>query len=783
MLNPVLRPLLVASLLLALVSGTAAASGGPASPTLRAVSGSAAPAIRGAARVAPAPAGQPVDVTVSLKPRHAKLLAYTASTTTASHPMSAAQLHSLFAPSAHSRAAVVSYMRSAGFSLQHSGMLTLGFRGSTAAAQHAFHVGLSTYSSARSGLFRAPDGPVQLPAGIASVVSSVSGLDTATKLHNLASRPRLTGHTVTPSCSGPGNAQASYGGYLPSDLAQAYGHGNLIQGGSNGHGESIALVELSNYKHSDIDSFKSCFGLTTPVHNHNVRGGTSSQGGAIEVELDIEVAMSNAPGLDSVEVYMGKNSLANVLPMIEQMTTNASATHTYIVSDSWGVCEDFLPPSFMVAESTELQLAAAAGISFYVASGDSGSSSCEAVSPSYTRLVADDPASQPFVTGVGGTTMHSPNGANSTAWKFGGGGISHIWPQPAYQSGNPVRTYDNGNACGNPSGFCRQVPDIALDAAPKTGYIIKCTASGCPRGVPWFPVGGTSAGAPLMAAITADSNSYSLTHGGQRLGFANPLLYSAGTANRFWDITQGRNSVNGSGLYQAAAGYDPATGLGSPQAGTLATDLAAFTAPPISQDASQLAITAPEDARTVHYGQSVTLIGTLTRSDGTTPIVNRQVDLELIEGNLIYLYVDRTDSHGVWRVKLSKGLRRNLTWQAVFPGSDTETGALASGHAIRVVPRLTAHSLPRRATRGTHFTVKGKSGPNMHGARVLLQGRRSKHSAWRTIGSVGVNRSGGYGGKLTISTPGALYLRWRYKGGKSHPWMSAISPVRHTTIT
>ena len=303
------------------------------------------------------------------------------------------------------------------------------------------------------------------------------------------------------------------------------------------------------------------------MHTHPINGGSNTMSGAIEAELDIEVAMSNAPGLESVEVYTAPNSIAQVLPMVDQMTNNAALTDTFIVSDSWGLCEDFLPPSFLQAESYQLQLAAAAGLSFYAASGDSGSSDCESVQPSNTSLVVDDPASQPFVTGVGGTALHSANGADSTAWKRGGGGISRNWSQPSYQSGNPHRSYDNGAKCGNPAGFCRQVPDIALDAQPNTGYIIECTstASGCPSGIPWFPVGGTSAGAPLMAAITADANTYSMSiPGGHRMGFANPFLYS--DAGLFWDITQGNNSINGSGLYKAAAGYDPATGLGSPKA-------------------------------------------------------------------------------------------------------------------------------------------------------------------------------------------------------------------------
>jgi subtilase family serine protease len=787
MLNPLSRPLVAALSTLVLVSGSgaAAASTRPSvTPTLRAVPGSALPALRGAARVAPTAAARPIDVTVSLKPRNASLLAYSARTSSGSEPMSTAQLRALFAPSAADRAAVVAYMRGHGMRLERSGLLTLSFHGTATAASSAFHVGLSTYRGSDGHVFRAPDAAVRLPTAISPLVSSVTGLDTATKLQSLATRPELTPHTAvpTPSCSGPGHAKSFYGGYLPGDLATAYGHRSLIQNGYDGTGESIALVEFSNYKASDISSFKSCVGLTTPVHNRPINGGSTTMSGAIEAELDIEVALSNAPGLDSVEVYTAPNSIAQILPMIDRMISTRDNTHTYIISDSWGLCEDALPPSFLQAESYQLQMAAAMGLSFYAASGDSGSSDCERLQSSDTKLTVDDPASQPFVTGVGGTALHSANGADSTAWKHGGGGISRIWSQPSYQSGNPHRSYDNGVKCGNPAGFCRQVPDIALDARPSTGYIIECTSivSGCPRGIPWFPVGGTSGGAPLMAAITADANTSSLQNGGHRMGFANPMLYS--DPSMFWDVTVGNNSINGSGLYQAAAGYDPATGLGSPKADLLANALAAFTPVVPNPDATNLDVTAPTATRTVKYGRQVTLAGRLTDA-GDAPIANRRVYVELREGNTTYWYGDQTDSSGVWSFTFSKQLRRNLSWQAIFPGSDTEGGVTVPGTTIHVIPRLGSRASRSRVPRGTSFTFSGVSTPNMHGARVRLQVRRRAGGAWHTVATVAVNRRGGYSRTVRFTTPGAAYLRWSYAGGGSHAWMSATSPSRHVAIT
>jgi hypothetical protein len=395
--------------------------------------------------------------------------------------------------------------------------------------------------------------------------------------------------------------------------------------------------------------------------------------------------------------------------------------------------------------------------------------------------VVDDPASQPFATGVGGTVLnHSASGGDATAWSSGGGGVSSIWPQPAYQNNNPLTVYDQGSKCGNNTGTrCRQVPDIALNASLNRGYIMRCTAPSCPP-VPWFPAGGTSAGAPLMAAITADANEYSLGHGGGRVGFANPLLYS--DPNMFWDITTGTNSVNGSGLYPAYSGYDLATGLGSPKAGMFATDLAAFTAPAVSQDATQLAITAPNTDMTITYGKTIAFTGTLKDSGGLA-LAGRRVYLELREGRYIYLYRGGTLGDGSFSISLTKQLRRNLTWNVIFPGSDTRTGVKQVGHAVRVIPRLGSHASVRSAARGAAFTFKGSSRPNMHGVSVQLQVRRTLHSAWHTIAHVKVAKSGGFMHAVSFTTAGAAYLRWQYAGGRTHPWMSAVSPVRRVSIS
>ena len=517
MLTPFSRPLVAALSMLVLVSGSgaAAASTRPSvTPTLRAVPGSALPALRGAARVAPTAAARPIDVTVSLKPRNASLLAYSARTSSGSKPMTTAQLRSLFAPSRTDRAAVVAYMRGHGLRLERSGLLTLSFHGSAAAASRAFHVGLSTYRGSNGHVFRAPDAAVRLPAAISPLVSSVTGLDTATKLHSLATGPELTPHTAVPDgllCRGP-CARTLYGGYLPGDLATAYGHRSLIEAGNDGTGESIALVEFSNFKASDITSFKSCFGLTTPVHTRPINGGSNTMSGAIEAKLDIEVAMSNAPGLSSVEVYTAPNSIAQILPMVDQMINNAASTEHLHRQRQLGPLRG-LPATVLPAG--RVGRAAAGGRRRPLVLRRVRRLRVQRLRAAAAQR-HEAGRRRPRIPAVRDRRRrhHPALGQRRRQHHLEVRRRRHLQELVAavLPERQPHRSYDNGAKCGNPAGFCRQVPDIALDANPNTGYIIECTsiASGCPSGIPWFPVGGTSAGAPLMAAITADANTYSL---------------------------------------------------------------------------------------------------------------------------------------------------------------------------------------------------------------------------------------------------------------------------------
>ncbi|MEI6700650.1 MAG: Ig-like domain repeat protein, partial [Actinomycetota bacterium] len=237
----------------------------------------------------------------------------------------------------------------------------------------------------------------------------------------------------------------------------------------------------------------------------------------------------------------------------------------------WGTCEANVGASGMAAEHTLFLQAASQGQSVIAAAGDAGSTDCN----SQTSTVAvDDPANQPQVLGVGGTT-DTPTGEH--VWNSGGtgsgGGISRTFCMPSYQlQSSPagiINTYSVHNAACTDAGsvqYMRQVPDVAAVADPNTGYIVLFAGA-------WSVFGGTSAAAPLWAAIAAlvDVSPFCTAYGSDNPGVQPSLLYQAanvtgGWSSMFTDVTVGNNDAKGTvhGKYPATTGFDLASGLGVP---------------------------------------------------------------------------------------------------------------------------------------------------------------------------------------------------------------------------
>ena len=198
------------------------------------------------------------------------------------------------------------------------------------------------------------------------------------------------------------------------------------------------------------------------------------------MNLDLEVAMGAAPDA-TWKVYKAANNLALLPDDAEQ---DARPTTSTIVSDSWGLCELFVPVKLTANENTALELLAVHDASFYVASGDDGSADCRSSNPGAKFLAIDDPSGQPFATAVGGTNLHARPHGLEKAWRGSGGGISINWPKPEYQVADRTPNVPGG-FCASGKAQCRVTPDIAMDAAPQTGYIIRSRGLGAGASGPW----------------------------------------------------------------------------------------------------------------------------------------------------------------------------------------------------------------------------------------------------------------------------------------------------------
>jgi subtilase family serine protease len=530
---------------------------------------------------------------------------YDPSSSSYHHFLTVNQFAQQFAPTAEQEQAVISFLKQQGFTITQTypNHLLIDFSGSKALAEQVFNVRIYDYQAPDGRQFFANAQVPTLPASIAGYITYVAGLDNANQFYHPPILGQQTSGTKSHASSACPTAGQSGSGaqvaYIPSQFAKAYNYDGLHNGGLQGEGQTVGVFELDGYSQSDVSTYTQCFGGgNVPIQNVILDGFNGQPGaGAVEVELDMEVILSMAPKLAKMIVYEAPNTTQGYNDEFARIVSD----RTPVISVSWGDCEKNMGQQEVNQENTFFQEAAAQGQTILVASGDSGSSSCfqlqGGVQGFDTSLNADDPAAQPFVTAVGGTTLslNSDNSYQSEhVWNgglfggAGGGGLSQFWKQPSWQTGPGVQnSYSNG---------MRETPDVSLDADPATGYPIYCTAgSSCNGSSPlgggggWLTIGGTSAAAPMWAAMIALANEQAAKQGKSQLGFLNPALYqigsSSGSHRAFHDITPPSDpntpsnndelGVNG-GAYPVANGYDMATGWGTFDATELAAQLIAL---------------------------------------------------------------------------------------------------------------------------------------------------------------------------------------------------------------
>ena len=584
--------------------------------------------------VRPAKSSGRVSVRVYLAPRGgtAALKAALAALSTPGsasyrHFLTPAQYRARFEPTAAAVASVSAWLRSAGLRVTavESSHRYVSASGSVAAAQRAFGAKLAVYQHAGK-LVRAPAANVRIPAAVAGSVLGVTGLSTAPEYSRPQIGPPPAGFRNARPCSKtygtiPATVQSDgttplpkfHGqvrdyavcGYTPRQFRGAYG---VTSSGLTGKGQSIGIVDAfaagtilkdaNTYakRHGDQPFANGQFTQNMPkkFHLHPTQCQTPADW-AGEETLDVEAAHGMAP--NAHVTYYGAQSCLNqdLQYALGRVDDQDKVT---VVSNSYGGPASGETAGDIAAWEQVIVQGEMEGITFLFSSGDNGD---------WQALLGfkdtDYPASDPFVTAVGGTST-AIGAKNQLLWQTGwgtekytlstdgkswtpsaanpflygaGGGFSALFARPSYQSG----VVHGGSG--------RAYPDVALDADPTTGMLVGETQI-FPKGVKYdeYRIGGTSESSPLMAGIVADAAQ----HADGRLGFLNIAVYKLaaahigafddvtsvhhGDANVRPDFANGVNKFNGY-LYSVrtfdqdsslltAPGWDDVTGVGTPNA-------------------------------------------------------------------------------------------------------------------------------------------------------------------------------------------------------------------------
>ena len=509
------------------------------------------------------------------------------------HYLTPGEFAARFGPAGSSVDAVRQWLSGQGLSVGSpiDGGLLIPVKGSVAQMSAAFGTSFNDVNLPQGQSAYANTSSPSVPADLAGVVRAVVGLDDLSRPRPLFTRPAASaGFSAPQSCHDGAVGSEAGGPRTYTQLASTYDITPLYGQGRTGAGITVGVLELEPLSLVDVSVFESCYGISVPLSAVSVDGGPGTIGDTTESVLDIDTVAALAPQASIVD-YQGPNNQNGEIDVFAQM---AAEDRAQVISTSWGNCElENSPPNNEInaaaIENTIFQQMAAQGQTVVASSGDSGAQSCwpTPINPAnLTAVNADDPASQPFVTGVGGTILPNLTTAGEAVWNdcqgrsttcaqndltngATGGGRSTVWPMPTYQSANGAIGPDSTPApCPTPNPNCREVPDVAADAAPNTAPIIFLSAING-----WTPVGGTSVAAPIWGAIFAlvDQGCGSPT------GFANPKLYSLGAASSgaFNDVTSGNNDLTGTngGNFAARPGYDMATGWGSPNTAVLLSSL------------------------------------------------------------------------------------------------------------------------------------------------------------------------------------------------------------------
>lgn len=483
-----------------------------------------------------------------------------------------AQFGKRFGVSQHDLDRVVQWLHGSGFEVEEvpASHRAVVFSGTAAQVKSAFHTSIRKYR-VRGAAHYANAGDPAVPQALAPVVRGVVAL------HDFRSAPA---HVVAPAYTAANGAHF----LMPQDWATIYDVNPLYGQGLDGTGQSIAVLGRVDVALSDVRTFRTNAGLPPNDPQMIVNGadpGFPWCDDELESAMDVEWAGAIA-GNATIKFVTSKSGTSDGITLSAQYAVNHNVAP--VVSLSYGLCEAALGSAGNAFWNSTWSQAAAQGMSVFVSSGDGGAAGCD--SPSQTTATqgrgVNGLCSSPYSTCVGGTQFNdgynpgqywsTTNGTgqssalsyipesawNESGWSgglwAGGGGASIIYSKPGWQA-----------APGVPADGKRDVPDVSMHASIQDAYVVQVQGG-------TFYASGTSAAAPSLASVMALVNE----HSGAAQGNTNPVFYtlanqqvSANGAAVFHDVTSGNNGVPGLTGFNAGAGYDEATGLGSVDASLL----------------------------------------------------------------------------------------------------------------------------------------------------------------------------------------------------------------------
>jgi len=487
------------------------------------------------------------------------------------------------------------------------------------------------------------------------VILSAPALAAGPVAHPLISDWQFLAGGITPPSQAACNAVGRRC-FNPTAMHNSYNYASLLAAGNQGQGKTIAVVDSfgSDTIRDDLGVFSTAFnlphlcgdsGASTPAGNcapgitprfdilevqgspppkppppNNGTGQEVRNLWALEVSLDVEWAHATAPMANILLVTTPTAETLGVQGFPQMMNAEQYVVDNHladVISQSFAAGEASFHNGVAAINNLRQAFidAQANNVTVFASSGDGGTTNIYKEPVKNPDVIpypsVEWPASDPLVTGVGGTylctdavtgtsvdSVSPPSqcqanpGVREVGWIASGGGYSILFPRPAFQNTLPPGSTYVGSSVGapGPNTNMRGIPDIAYQASSRTGVLVYDTepsttssGTGCgganPCSIGWYVVGGTSSSSPQWAGLIAIADQMA----GRDLGYINTALYQIANnpamyASDFFDVTVGNNQTSSIPGYSASPGWDAVTGLGTPNVANLIPDLIAATA-------------------------------------------------------------------------------------------------------------------------------------------------------------------------------------------------------------